>query len=139
MKLFCSHYNFIKQEKKSNQRQFSCFSFVSLLILFLFLCLCLLWESILNGKHHQRQHNQRHNQWIFPIYFLENRMKIREEFSKKMISNKIQYVIEMEIVMNDNKWWKMCFCCCWFLMTCCFVKLLQENFFWFCWCKIWET
>ena len=36
----------------------------------------------------------------------------------------------------------MCFCCCWFLMTCCFIKLLHnKTSFWFCfeWCKTWEV
>ena len=50
------------------------------LILFLFLCFCFVWESILNGKHHQRQHNWRHNQIIFSMYFLENKMNQRWVF-----------------------------------------------------------
>ena len=105
MKLFCSHHNFFQTRKNSNQRQFTCFLFVSL-IDFVFISLFLFvmgikfeWKT--SPKTSQSKTQSDHLCYVFSWKHDESERRV---FKIKNDLKKIQYVIQkMENVMNDNK------------------------------------
>ena len=96
---------FSKHEKISNQRQFNCFSFVSLIdfvfmSLFLF-CMGINFECKTSPKTTQLK-TQSVN--LFNVFSWKQDEKEKSFQNKKNDLKKIQYVIQkMENVMNDNK------------------------------------